>query len=304
MSRLPLLLIASLVCTTGCSPKKALIGVAANALAGGEGPGWGADDDPELIASATPFALKTMEGLLGADPENPQLLLGACSGFTQYGYGFVQQPAQRDEALTSDQKKAVALRVKRLLLRAQGYCWRALELEHEGFKANFEKDPAKALAELEKEDVPALYWAAATLALRVSGQKDDPKVLVELPNIGLMAERALALDEKWGDGSIHELMEAYESSRPAAMGGSAEKALVHRDRALVLSRNLKLGPWVTWAESVSVAKQDRKEFDRLIEQVLAFDLETAPDYRLSNVLAQRQAAWLKAKAAEGDLFVE
>ncbi len=291
MSRLALVVLA--LAASGCF-KHLAIGAAADALAPGDGPGWGADDDPELIAAATPFALKTIESLLAAEPENPKLLLAACSGFTQYGYAFVQVPADLNSDLKPEQQAAAHQRTIRLLRRAYGYCWRGLEVAHAGMHAAFAKDAAAGAAVAEKADVPMLYWTAASLALQISLQKDNPALLGELPGVGALAERALALDESWDHGTLHELLEAYEASRPAAGGGSVTKAQEHRDRALAESENKKLGPWVTWAEDVDVAKQDKAEFLKLCDQVLAFDLDSAPDYRLTNTLAQRRAAFLKA----------
>jgi hypothetical protein len=293
MNRL-LLALAVVVTTTGCL-KHMVIGAAADALAPGDGPGWGADDDPELIASATPFALKTIESLLDAEPDNQKLLLAACSGFAEYGYAFVQVPADLDSDLKPERVAFAHARAVRLLKRAYGYCWRGLDGQHEGMHAAFDKDAATAVAMADrKEDVPLLYWTAASLALQISLQKDKPELLGELPGVGSLGERALALDQGWDHGSIHELLEAYEASRPAAAGGSIPKAQQHRDQALAESANKKLGPLVTWAEDVDVAKQDKADFLKLCDQVLAFDVDSAPEYRLTNILAQRRAAFLKA----------
>jgi predicted anti-sigma-YlaC factor YlaD len=38
-----------------------------------------------------------------------------------------------------------------------------------------------------------------------------------------------------------------------------------------------------------VGKQDRAEFERMLKEVLAFDVDSAPPYRLANILAQRRA---------------
>jgi hypothetical protein len=292
MRRLPLLL-AGLLSLNGCV-KHLIVNSAADALAGGDGPGWGADDDPELIAGATPFALKTIEGLLGAEPENPKLLQAACSGFTQYGYGFVWGPAELNDDLKDADKTKAKKRTIRLLNRSNGYCWKGLEAKHEGFGEAWKKDHAAALKMLEKEDVPLVYWTAATLALRISLQKDQPALVAQLSWVGDLAERALALDETWGQGSLHEFLQQYEEARPAAAGGSVAKAKAHREAALKLSENKKLGPLVAWAEDVDVSTQDRKEFDALLNQVLAFDVDSAPDFRLSNIVAQRRAAWIKS----------
>ncbi|MCL4838145.1 MAG: TRAP transporter TatT component family protein, partial [Thermoanaerobaculia bacterium] len=49
----------------GCSLQRLAARAAGGALAAG-GASWGADDDPELVREALPFALKTIEGLLAA----------------------------------------------------------------------------------------------------------------------------------------------------------------------------------------------------------------------------------------------
>jgi predicted anti-sigma-YlaC factor YlaD len=59
---------------------------------------------------------------------------------------------------------------------------------------------------------------------------------------------------------------------------------------------------VTFAETVSVGRQDRAEFERLLEQALAVDPDKAPDQRLANLVARRRARWLLARADA--LFVE
>jgi len=115
--------------------------------------------------------------------------------------------------------------------------------------------------------------------------------------------RALALDERYDDGAIHEYFIAYEGGRPEAMGGSVERARRHFARAMELSGGKKVSPLVTYAETVSVRTQDRKEFLDLLDQALAFDARgTAPDHRMANLVSQRHARWLKGRV--DDLFLE
>jgi hypothetical protein len=284
-----------LMLAQGCSPTRVLIGVAANAL-GGEGPGWGTDDDPELIGEATPFALKTMESLLASEPDNDKLLLGACSGFTQYAYAFVQMPADLDDHMPDDVKARAHARAIKLLQRANAYCWLGLDTRHEKITELWAKDRNAAMNLMTPEDVPFIYWAAASLALQISLQKDKPDMLAELPAVGVLGERALALNESWEQGTLHELLLSYYASLPAAGGGSVPKAKEHLDKALAQSQNKKLGPLVSWAEDVDVSKQDKNDFVATLDKVLAFDVDqpAARDFRLANVLAQRRAAWLKA----------
>ena len=81
--------------------------------------------------------------------------------------------------------------------------------------------------------------------------------MAELPAAAALVERALELDEAWDDGTLHEFFIAYDGGRPAAMGGSAVRAREHFARAVELSGGLRASPYVTLAETVAVAEQNR-----------------------------------------------
>src|SRR5512136_842089 len=82
---------------SGCSVKRMAVNKVGDALAG-SGTTFASDDDPELIKAAVPFSLKLMESLLAESPKHAGLLLATSSGFTQYGYAFVQQEADEIES--------------------------------------------------------------------------------------------------------------------------------------------------------------------------------------------------------------
>ena len=50
------------------------------------------------------------------------------------------------------------------------------------------------------------------------------------------------------------------------------------------------------------AGQDRKEFQALLDQALAIDVNSKPEWRLNNPVTQRRARWLLGRADQ--LFVE
>ena len=126
-------------------------------------------------------------------------------------------------------------------------------------------------------------------------------LVAELPVAIALMNRALALDEAWGEGAIHEFYVSYDAARTSAEGGGPERARTHLERALALSLNKKLGPLVAWAEGVLVQRQDRTEFTRVLEEVLRADPGVEPRYRLANILAQRRAKALLDHA--DDLFL-
>jgi predicted anti-sigma-YlaC factor YlaD len=251
-----------------------------------------------------PFGLKTMEGLLESQPRHEKLLTALASNFTQYAYGFVHTPAEEaDWAGRYAEARAGRERARKLLLRARDYGLRGLDVRHPGLaeKLRSGRDPAAALAGTRREDVPLLYWTASSWALAISDAKSDMGLVAELPVAVAMVSRAIALDEAWGEGSLHEFFVTYDATRPANEGGGPERARAHLDRALALSMNKKLGPLVSWAEGVLVQKQDRAEFTRVLEGVLRADPGEEPRYRLVNTFAQRRARALLAHA--DDLFL-
>jgi len=262
------------------------------------------DDDPELVRAAVPFGLKTMEGLLEDQPEHAGLLTGLSSGFTQYAYAFVQQDADAaDLDGRSAEAKALRTRARKLYLRARDYGLRGLEVRRPGLPARLRglKDLGAALAKTGKDDVPLLYWTAASWALAISSAKDRMDLVAELPAPEAMMTRALALDEAFDSGAIHEFFIAYDAARSEAAGGGLDRATAHYERAVALSGGKKLSPGVNFAESVCVQRQDRAQFTRLLEQVVKADAEAEPRWRLANVLAQRRARLLLAHA--DDLFL-
>jgi predicted anti-sigma-YlaC factor YlaD len=259
------------------------------------------DDDPELVRDAVPFALKAMESLLASSPDHKGLLTALCKGFTQYGVAFVRQDAE--EAQDPGVRRAGMERARRLFLRARGYGVRGLSVGREGFAAALSGDPAAAAARIDAEDVPLMYWTGAAWSLAVSTSSDDPSLLADLPRIEALMRRALALDERYDDGAIHEYFIAFEGGRPEAMGGSIERARHHMERAMALSAGKKISPRVTFAETVSVRTQDRKGFLDLLDLALAFDARSAaPEHRMANLVSQRRARWLNGRVDE--LFID
>lgn len=296
-------LLALALMWTGCSVQHLAVRTFANALAGGTDV-YASDDDPELVGAALPFGLKTMEGLLARDPQNPALLLAAASGFTQYAYAYVQQEADFVEG--SDLARATELRARarRLYLRALGYGWRGLEVGAPGLRARLQADPGaaeQALAGLGKDQVPLLYWTAAAWAAAIALAKDEAELSADLTVVEAMMRRALALDETYGQGAIHDFFLVYEGSR-LSVGGSAERAREHFARAMAIAHNQRAAPLVSLAETVAVAAQDRAEFERLLSQALAIDADAVPAQRLANLISQRRARWLLARADE--LFIQ
>lgn len=285
-----LLTVALLFFCSACSVKKLAVNSLANALTEGSAGVYATDDDPQLVGQALPFALKTIEILLQSAPEHKGLLLAAASGFVQYAHAYVLRPANSleftDVAAARKEKK----RAKRLFLRAYQYGLRALEVSHRGITEILQEDAQKAVSGTTEEDVPALYWTGAALGSAVSVAKNDMALVGDLPIVEALMQRALHLDEAWGNGAIHEFFIIFYAGKPEA--GSDAKAEAHFQRAMQLNEGKSISPLVTFAESVAVQKQDRRRFHSLVSRALEFDADQFPENRLANLLAQKKAGEL------------
>jgi predicted anti-sigma-YlaC factor YlaD len=256
------------------------------------------DDDPELVGDAIPFALKFYESILDSTPKHKELLLSTCGSFTQYAYGYVETDA---EALPPSRRTDIQHlrdRALKLYLRAHGYCFRSMNAQFgAGSSEALLQNPEAVVARAKKSDVPLLYWTAASWGAAISLGIDRPELAVDLPAVRVLADRALALDEKWNKGALHELLITLDSL-PEALGGNAARAREHFAKAVEIQKGLSPGPYVALATGIAIPNQDRAEFERLLKQALAIDPEKDGSSRLVTLITQKRARLLLDRADE------
>ena len=287
---------------TGCSIRRFAVNQVGNALASG-GSTFTSDDDPDLVADAIPFGLKTYESLLAESPKHTGLLLAAAQGFTEYSYAFVD--SRIDEVKEDSLSRADALRdrARRLYLRAYRYGMRGLEVRHRGFGAALDDDADNALRRTDKRDVPLLYWTAASRGLAISLSKDNPEMIAELPLVETIVRRVEQLDEGFENGAVPEFLITFEAAR-TDIGAEEQRRLMrqHFDRAIELSQGKRAGTYVSFAENACLPAQNAAEFKAMLDKALAIDADADPEHRLANLVAQRRARWLLDHIDE--LFLE
>lgn len=292
MSRVvrPVVLVCLLSAVSGCGLiKHKAVGMVASTLAS-SGDVFTRDDDLELVGQAIPFGLKLYESLLDSAPKNKDLLIATCSNFTQYGVAFLETEALvLGEASHHDEVAHLNARALKLYLRAKGYCLRGMDVRFgTGFSDTLVKNPAEALKAAKKEDVPLLYWTAASWGSAIGLGIDKPDLVIDLPVVRALADRAIALDETWSKGALHEMFISLDS-QSEALGGSPERARTHFRRAVELQKGLSPGPYVSLAIGIAEPAQDRSEFESLLKEALAIDPEKDPSTRLVTLVQQRRA---------------
>ncbi len=292
------ILLVCLAGPTGCSMMRtvAIKNVASTLAAPGDT--FTSDDDPELVRRAVPFALKMYESLLVSVPKHEPLLLATCSGYTGYAYAFLETDADllRDEE-HHDEVTALRDEAVTLYLRGRDYCLRALEVRFPGLTKPLVGDPIPALKRVtKKEDVPLLYWTAASWGSAMALRK-EPELVIDFPVVRALAERGLELDETWSGGALHSLMVTLDA-QGEAFGGSQAGARRHFARAVEIQHGLMAGPYIALATGVSYPNGDRAEFEKLLQQALAIDPEQRKSDRLVNLIDQRRARSLLGRIDE------
>ena len=263
----------------GCSLHQVAVNRIASALASSADV-YEADDDPEFVRLAAPSTLKTVEMLLQQTPRNQQLLLTACRGFTEYSYAFLHVQAALDE---TDEARARDLRTRagQMYQRARRYCVRGLIARHPSVSADHLAD---GLSSMTREDVPFLYWTAASWAADLAVASNPLLRVAEVPSVRALLTRARDLDEAWDSGAIYEAMIALDGL-PRLAGGSPSAARADFERARQLSNGKSAFAYVAYAATLS----DPAARKSLLEQALAIDVSSMPDKRLTNLIAQRYA---------------
>jgi predicted anti-sigma-YlaC factor YlaD len=289
---------------SSCSINQFAVRTVGGFLAGsGQSSVFTGDEDPELIRDALPFALKTYESLLEADPRNAALGLAAGRAFVGYAFAFVQAPSDELAPDQVQQQRDLRLRAKKLFLRGRGYVLQGMEVRRPGFSAALDKgDVPAALRLARREDADYLYWTAAAWMAAFSADPFDFSLIVAVPRAVALLKQVNAWDDTYGAGSVQEILISFYGGAPADLGGGEDKARASFARAVELSHGLRAGPYVALATTVSVKNQNAAEFRELLGKALAIDVNADIPDRLVNIITQRRARWLLEHV--GDYFLE
>jgi hypothetical protein len=139
---------------------------------------------------------------------------------------------------------------------------------------------------LSDAQVGVAYWAAASWGGVISLSKDDPDKVADLPAAMKLAKLAWDTKPDHGLGSLSSLMGTFEAASP---GGSLALAETYFDQAIAQSRGQSAGPWVAKAESIAMAKNDPKSFERWLKEAIRI---SDAHRNLENEVMRARAAWL------------
>lgn len=246
------------------------------------------EDDLVIAEQALASNLKLIEGILKSDPDNVDLLLMAAQGYAGYALGFAEDENPE--------------RAKRLYLRARDY---ALQILHSD--PDYVKAQAKGLEvlqnylnTLEKDQVPALFWAGFAWAGWANLSLDNPEALLALPEIQLMMQRVETLQADYFYGSVYLFFGGMYGMKPRMLGGDPDKAAAYFKKNFLLNEDEFLLAHVYAAKFYAAKILDEELFDSYIRHIQSIPVDIRPGLQLFNSIAKKKAAMLATQ--KDDLF--
>ncbi len=233
--------------------------------------------DVVLVCEGAPAYLLMIDSMLVSSPKNRKLLQTGAQSYSAYAMALEDCGGADDQRITriSQKAKLYGLRLLRLYLPLDsGENPDVLD---------------QKLAGLDRGDVPDIFWGTFGWLSWVKNQKGSPEAIADLVFIEKIMARLLELDESYQGGSIHLFFGTYYAAKPAMFGGRPDLSKMHFERALALSKRRFLLTQTTYAETLARATFDQELHDRLLQEVLAFPLDSAPEFALSNHIAVDRA---------------
>lgn len=234
--------------------------------------------DIQLIEDGAPSYLLLIEGLIYAYPKNRDILSFGIQLFTAYSGAFVED--EKRKAIFSDKTKNFAMDLLRTYPKFK-------KLENTPFDEYQEWTKS-----IRKKDIPYVFWGANAWIMWIISNLDNMEAFMQLPKAKVVLDRIYELDSGYYYGAPHLFYGIYYSMLPENVGGDLKLSKEEFDSALKYSGDKFLLTKVSYAQSYCKAKYDKKEFERVLNEVINADIDKNPETRLMNYFAQEQAAEL------------
>jgi len=247
--------------------------------------------NPEFAESTYRFIAEKSEKSIINSPKDDKKLLKACETLTKFSFGFTMEEADRTVMLDYKKGKILYKKAHDKFVRAVDYGERALTVKFGNYSDWIEGKTSKT-PKFTSLDLSYLFWTAGAYGGAIKSSQGDPEWIVKLPRLGKLLETALSLDSEWNKGALYSAMISYTMIRHDSPINKEDVAREYFNKAIKISRDLDLGPYVTLAESVSITTQNKNEFTNLLYKALNIDINSDPDLRLTNYINRNRAIWL------------
>lgn len=238
--------------------------------------------DPALVREAIPAYMLLTDSMIESSPNSAGSLATGAKLYTLYGAVLVNDP-ERAASLTTKARDYGA----RALCAAED---NACDLD----ALNFD-EYVQVIESVDDDEVDALYsYSLATLAW-IRANSGDYNALAGLPKVEVALERVMEMEPGELAPGVCMYLGILNTLRPEVLGGKPEVGRQWFERGIALSEGRDLSIKVEYARGYARLNYDRELHDRLLNEVLAADVQQ-PDLTLFNTLAQEEARALLSSA--------
>jgi len=225
--------------------------------------------------------------------DNLSLLKNGVEELTTYAFGFLIE--ESDRAMLDNYSKAKELesRAHQYFSEAVEYGESALDILYEDYIEWVSDNSGDIILTPNSEDLELFYWTAAAYGGAISSSGGNPSWIIKLPRVGKLLNSIVAIDSSWNHGAALVALISFTMNNPLITPDEANKISKNLFNAAVdASQGLDMGPYLTYAESVSKVRQDKEEFIELLNEALKIDILSAKDFQLTNTISRNRAEWL------------
>lgn len=159
-------------------------------------------------------------------------------------------------------------------------------------------DLKDAVALLERDAVPLMYWYATNLGKWGKAQ-EITVVLRYKDRLFNMMSRVMELDPKYFYGAPDRYFGTYYAVAPTFAGGDLDKSKSHFDASIAIEPAY-IATYVLIAENYAPKKKDAAMFDKMIETVRNAPIDGIPGLEAEAAVEKRKAELLVKRREAGD----
>ena len=225
--------------------------------------------------------------------DNPSFLENGVEELTTYAFGFLME--ESDRAMLDNYSKAKELesQAHQYFSEAVEYGESALDILYEDYIEWVSDNSDDIILTPNSEDLELFYWTAAAYGGAISSSGGNPSWIIKLPRVGKLLNSIVAIDSSWNHGAALVALISFTMNNPLISSDEANKISKNLfNSAVDASQGLDMGPYLTYAESVSKVRQDKEEFIELLNEALKIDILSAKDFQLTNTISRNRAEWL------------
>ena len=238
------------------------------------------ETDLELAKGAFPANIELMEGMLINDPENETLRAYMAQAYYGYAFSFIEdenkQRASKFYYRGFTHGKAI--------LKTYGINEEILDGSLEQFQTK--------INELDKDNVPILFWTASCLAKWVDLNRDKIASIAQLPKAVMMMQRVLELDEHFFMSGPNIFFGIYYGGRSPMLGGDFTLSEKHFNKARQFNKNKLLIVDLFQAQYLDRQRQNQQSFNKKLHKIVKAPEDLYPGQALINMIAKQKAAQL------------